>query len=311
MLNSQQWQTYILNQKNSSIYQHRAWNRVLEESLGYQSDPVLVRENNNIAGLLPFFKHKQSLETMPFGDWIAILGDKQLLKKQILAKSENNSIKLVSDEPLMEGQLASDFIDFELKITNYELIRQNSYHKKTRNMVSKAVREGIKVDMVENIDKFYLLYLQTMRKLGALPIPERVFSLALKYLKKESKIFQAKYQAKIVGYLWVFEFKETIWVWQNVTDQKFIGKGINYALYDKMIQWACESPNLNLIRFGSSHKDSHQAFFKKRWGAVEKAIFIWPEKQMENSLIFKFKPILQRLPLFWLKIIGELGYQLK
>jgi len=310
MLNSQQWQTYILNQKNSSIYQHRAWNRVLEESLGYQSDPVLVRENNNIAGLLPFFKHKQSLETMPFGDWIAILGDKQLLKKQILAKSENNSIKLVSDEPLMEGQLASDFIDFELKITNYELIRQNSYHKKTRNMVSKAVREGIKVDMVENIDSFYLLYLQTMRKLGALPIPERVFGLAIKYLKQESIIFQAQYQTKIVGYLWVFEFKKTIWVWQNVADQTFIGKGINYALYDKMIQWACTRSNLKLIRFGSSHKDSSQAFFKIRWGAIEKAIFMWPEKQGQ-AINQKIAMILGKMPLCMLKLVGEIGYKLR
>ncbi len=166
-----------------------------------------------------------------------------------------------------------NYPNFVLHLENsYEQTFQNLYHSKTRNIVRKARKESLKnkilVPLASDVSDFYNLYVPTMKKLGALALSKRIFDEVFEKFKKITYFSIAKDGDKVVSILWLFKFSTKLYVWANGSNQESLKKGSNYMVYDSAIQFG-SSESLEDVVMGNSEADSPQAFFKKRWGAVQ------------------------------------------
>jgi len=247
---------------------------------------------------------------------IRLVDEATNLARRWQANLEIFSTQKISDLPL-EYYQRPEYADYLLSTrANYEKIWQTKFHKKTRNMVRKSERVGIKIQQSpeNDLDNFYHLYLKTMRKLGLIPLPIKVFKLTWNYFAHESCLLKAVYQAKILGYLWVFVWRETLWIWANATEERYLRLGTNYALYNETIKIGCKDKRIKQIDFGGSNLDSSQEFFKLRWGGNQRLVYLisnnpQPTKkrwQLQEAM----KAMVKRLPLPILNLCGNLAYRL-
>src|SRR4030042_3099146 len=244
------WNRSVQSFENFSFFHHYFWQGVMQRGMGMKPEFLIKKNKNQITGLLPVYFKKGILGgsrfiTLPFGE-AGPLGDKQTEKALIdkafdIAKKKQASLEIFSINKL-EGlkpeiycEVAYGVCLLETDKTYEEIFRR--MHKKTRNMVRKAEKLGIIIERgkLGDLRTFYRLYLKTMRKLGGLALPSRIFNLVWQKFSKEIKLLKAIYENKILGYLWLFIWNDTLYIWANATEEKYLSLGTNYALYDAAI----------------------------------------------------------------------------
>lgn len=305
---------WLKNQK-SSIYNLPQWAEVIENCTHLKNQQFIISNQDKIVGFYQLYEGKGSLLPSPFGDYADFVGKNEISERLVDKITKHCQQKCLNwkcyiSQSLPNIKADENYCSFSLDTTvSYAEILKNKYHKKTRNMVRKAQKLDIEVDHKMNLKAFYKLYLKTMKKLRFLPIPMKVFIKTQKTFVAESVFYRAYFQNQDLAYIWAFVWDKTLWIWQNVSDNNFSGMGINYALYNQAIEDACKNPYINQISFGSSQKDSQQAFFKKRWGAETIQLYKYGEQKQLN-LQKKLSVIIKHLPLWMLEFAGNLAYKI-
>jgi hypothetical protein len=325
---SDRWNQFLKGDSQAGFYHLWQWQEINNQVFG-SSSKSLVLGDGRYQGVMPLILKrglfKRRLMT-PTSDWAGPLGS-AVFKTQLVKEAARLSQRLGADlEVVSESKIknlakglhqTSDHRYFILKTDQvYPEIFRKKIHKKTRNMVRKAEKEGvvIRVERMSNLDKFYQLYLKTMRKLGAIPLPKAVFHGVKEKLGQYGRLVTALYQTQPVGFLLIFFWLDTAWVWANVTDEDYVSLGTNYALWAKAIELACHDKKITQVNFGSSQKGSPQEFFKLRWGTEPKPVYFISSKpdviQRRQEKLGRLASFLKHLPLPIYQLIGELAYRL-
>lgn len=327
-ITSDRWNQFIEGESQAGFYHLWQWQEINNQVFGSSSKSLVVGDGR-YRGVLPLILKrglfKKRLMT-PVSDWAGPLGSEsiktQLVKEAFsLSQDLGADLEIISGSKLKNGvkglHQTSDYRYFILETDrDYTEIFLKKFHKKTRNMVRKAGKAGIvvRVGEIKDPGNFYHLYLKTMRKFGAIPLPKAVFIAVQEKLGRYGRLITSTYQGQPVGYLLVFFWKKTAWVWANVTDEDFLPLGANYVLWAKVIELACQDKKITQVNFGSSQKGSSQEFFKLRWGARPKPIYFISSKvdaiHERQEKLGKLGKILRNLPLPICQFIGELAFRL-
>lgn len=321
--NRLKWNKFILQNKNASFYHNYGWTEIVKKNLGLIPKLIIAKKGRRLVGILPLFFRKglfgTRLITLPLGE-VDLLGNNET-KGQLIKKAYRLTKKLGANLEIFTTQKMRNLPKnlyqndeyayyFLSTVKTYDKIFQDKFHKKTRNMVRKAEKAGIKVILGEkkDLNKFYKLYLGTMRKLGALPLSRKVFTLAWKKFPKESRLLKALYKDKVIGFLWIFLWSKRLWIWANATEENYLSLGTNYALYSKAVKIACKNKKIDGINFGGSEHGSSQEFFKLRWGTTKRKVFLTTNNYQATKSRWqsqkRLKTFIKRLPL-WLFEFSE------
>ena len=327
-ISSSRWNEFLKGDSQAGFYHLWQWQEINNQIFGSGSKSLVVGDGR-YQGVLPLVLKrglfKKRLMT-PLSDWAGPLGS-EAIKTRLVHEAFSLSQRLGADLEVLSGSniknlpknlhQTSDYGYFILETDkDYREIFQKKFHKKTRNMVRKAEKEGVvvKAEPMEDLDDFYRLYLQTMRKLGAIPLPKSFFIQVKERLGEYGRMVTATYQGRPIGYLLVFFWRKTAWVWANATDEEYLSLGVNYALWAKAIQLVCQDKKIVEFDFGSSKKGSSQEFFKLRWGPKPKPIYCISSKpdviQERQEKLGRLASFLKHLPLPVYQYIGELAYRL-
>lgn len=323
------WNNFIFTQPEASFYHLYKWTKIAEKTLGFKQKLLVCYEKKEVAGVLPlFFKNGflgSRLVTLPVGDWTGPIGEQKAISALIerakqLADQTPSSLEIFSISKLPKllkgiSQTGRHACYVLSPTKKHEKVFTEKMHKKTRNMVRKAKKNGIKAILADKKDlkKFYKLYLETMRKIGTIPLPFKVFQAVWENFSKETKLLKAVYKKEAIGYLWTFVWNKTLWIWANASCEKYLALGVNYALYNTAIKIACEKKGINKVNFGSSEHQSAHEFFKLRWGTQKKTIYLISNSKKTQKRWFlqaKLKPFFKKIPLWMLELAGNLAYKI-
>jgi lipid II:glycine glycyltransferase (peptidoglycan interpeptide bridge formation enzyme) len=212
------------------------------------------------------------------------------------------SILLDHELSSYKTNLTAPFLHFILEVDRpFEAVLK-AYDPTTRNKVSKANRNGItvrRVELEEGLDAYYPIFYQTMMKLKVLPFEKRLFKTVSQYFQDEARLFLAYDEGLVVAGILAFEWNGTLWIWSNASDPRFLKKASNNAVYSAVIEYACHTPSLHYVDFGSTIPNTPHHTFKKGWGGDEKPIFriAYPKPEDKASdLQKKIMTILQYFP---------------
>ena len=292
------WEPLMKSLPTSVIYQHPAWLGVLEETYGYTPMHLGCEDTSGqLRGVLPLF-YRRGWRT---GHICASLFDSPIAGP--LAYDDQARVALI--QAAIEQSRAIPGVQFHLKIKStsldglvesvigvplfetYELaLPERPDHlrldARIRWAVNKATRLGVQIREAETISDlraWYGLYLQTMRRLVAVPKLYRFFEPAWQRLHPQGLLrlllaeqVQAGHRRLVSGFLFL-QWGQTIshiftgWRWEDHALRP------NDLLHWHAIQQAC-AEGFRCYDFGNVRVgDQGLIQFKSKWGAEAKMIY--------------------------------------
>lgn len=176
-------------------------------------------------------------------------------------------------------------------------------HSKRRNEIRRAVREGTKFGVINSKEEFKNTYtiLKEVYQRAKLPLPpKKFFEIAYDKLSAEHfKVFVALFNGEIIGTMYTFCYKDTIYDWYAGSYKEYYKKYPNDLIPWQVFLWGKEN-EYKKFDFGGAGKPGIPygvRDYKKKFGGT-----------MENFGRYKkiHKPILYKIGELGLKILSKL-----
>jgi serine/alanine adding enzyme len=267
--------------KNYSPVKLCAINEVTGEIEGVLNG-VTIREMTGLLGktLLGKFSTRSIIEGGPLVSnnsldclsKMIIEYDKRVQKKSVYTETWNfNDMK-----PLLDKVESYDYEDHLNFIINLDLLEEDLWrqlHRSRRRNISKAIREGVIIEEINNrkmIPIFYDLIKETYKKVRV-PLPDiSLFESAFDQLvsKDMAKFFLAKHDDMYLSSIAVLTYNHTIFAWYFGTSNNALSLFPNDYLIWYVLKWGMEN-NYKLFDFGGAGKPDVEygpREFKRRFG---------------------------------------------
>ena len=325
-INDNEWDNCVESFKKTDIYYDRSYYKALEKYLGvkivllyYENGDAKICEVvqiNDISKFEPLSQHIKphtwfDLET-PYGyggpltenaDEIELNNYFEL--KQEWAKQHNIVSEFIRYNPLEQNQVYTNnnLIQINAKSTIYINLEseQQILHdmdSKNRNMVRKAIKNGVVVKMADEsniseiITKFKQLYKSTMDRNNASDFyyfNDEYFNNFFKDMHGKYKIFYAEYNGEIVATS-IFIFNNTnIHYYLSGANREFLNLAPNNLLLFEVAKWGAEN-GFEKFHLGGGVQNNDALFgFKKQFNTKGELPFyigrqIYNQQQFQNLI---------------------------
>jgi hypothetical protein len=284
------WDRCVLTHPEGRFCHLMGYKKVVEETYGYGAIYFAIEKDNRIVGVFPSFLCRsilfgKKIASQPFSEYGGMLAhqltqhDYEEVFEGLTEAMRQRKVNLIEihggfgiPENIKEKHLFPVFSHHRAVLElsdNPDEIWKKKISYEARKAVRKAERGGVicyqKVDTDVITNKFYPLFLTSMKRLGAPPHPPAFYAKCGEHLKDHLKIFWAEYEGKTVAALLGFAVGKTIHIINIVSDNKYWDRRPNDLCHWSFIKWGCEN-GYNYFDLGSVRYEG-QRRYKEKWGA--------------------------------------------
>jgi hypothetical protein len=287
----QEYECFLSNFEESLLYYSVKYKLLLEELLNVKSHYLIARDNDKIQAILPLMKKEG-----PYGTIINSLpyygsnGGVLSLDKRyhdFLLQEYTKLIQLVAgatyiNNPLNFTSLPLDYDILDQRIGQWTPIEYNnnieeqimsSYHGKTRNLVRKAIKLNIKVNIDNSqIDFLYSTHHENITSIGGKAKEQKFFNLLETYFEagKDYNIYIATFEGKRIGALLLFYYNKTVEYFTPAVLTEYRNyQPTSLLIYQAMID--ASKQKYSWWNWGGTWLTQDGVYhFKKRFGAIDK-----------------------------------------
>ncbi|MEI8109577.1 MAG: peptidoglycan bridge formation glycyltransferase FemA/FemB family protein [Chitinophagia bacterium] len=271
---------------------------------------IALNKEDNIEGVLPLIYKEGSLgrvyNSLPFyGSNGGVLANDQECFDFIIenynrfVEDTDFAASTVITNPLRPSDnyegIASNYKDYRigqfssiLFSDDHENKLMDSFHYKTRNVIRKAVKEGVEVSIDNSaIDFLYNTHVNNMTAIGGKPKPKAFYENFPSYYQagKDYNIYLASFQSEPIAAMLVFYFNGTVEYYTPVIVEKYRSmQPLSLLIYHAMI----DASKIGYVRWnwgGTWASQDGVYSFKKRWGTYDINYYYYT--QLKNSDILK------------------------
>jgi len=277
------WNGLVNSCADSKIYHLYQWGALLEEVHGHKLIYLL-----DDGGVFPavYIKSRifgNRLVSLPFADYGGPC-----------AKDKGTAQRLISKCRQVAQELDVDFIEIRCPDSLYfdafkeqGFVRRDEYltfmlpldrkieelwagvGDKNRNMVRKAEKNGVQVVEAKtkaDLRIFYLLYRETMKRLGSPPQPFRFFGRMWDLFYPKNLIMPlVKYEERYIAGSLFFLHNDIIHHAYSCSSRESLNLAPNNLIQWHIIRWGNEY-RFRHLDFGRSRENAGNVLFKRRWG---------------------------------------------
>lgn len=291
------WDGYVRAHPRGSAYHLGAWAGIAHGAYGFKPRYLALEEGGTLRGVLPLFYGRgvlsgRRLTSMPIARAAGPLGDTPedeaalLDAARGLLATERARQAIVQStaegyERAAEGwSVAPDQPTWRMALPGDRDELRAAIRRSSQNVVrgiKRAEKAGVTVresGSREDLDRFYALYLSTMRKHRALPRTRRQLELARRGLGPSGvfRLFVAELDGDVVAGGIFHAFRDTLELLYNASDESRLDARPNHALYSNAMGWAIDR-ELGWFDFGGAVEGTSLATFKAQWGATPTPIY--------------------------------------
>ncbi|MGQ9609105.1 MAG: lipid II:glycine glycyltransferase FemX [bacterium] len=320
------WDQIILRCQYSEALHSSQWCNALSLSFKQMTPLYLLIKDNkhNIIGAMPCFLFNpipfiKTLLSMPWtlpGGPLFFSSDDifsavlSVNKKLDEISKKYHSYKTVitlpvnSHNDIHKGLISSGYIIENKNFTHILDVREgyenvwNSYNKRVRGAIRKAIKSGVIVSEAKNeedMEDFYKLYLSMMDKFNSTPKPYSLFKLL--QTSSIAKLIAAYFEDKLIAGLLFIHFNKTVRLWVEASDHNYLNYRPNNAIIDYIVRWACNN-EYSFVDFGASPPDNNGLVaFKEEWRAEKVWFYTYARlySAWKNTLWHKLEPPIRRI----------------
>jgi serine/alanine adding enzyme len=285
-----EWNQFAKSQQGVGFYHLSQYSKLIEETYGYEAVGFILKKGGQIQAVLPASFSKsilfgKKLVSQPFSEYGGILSGaieengysvllryvkEYCLRRGIPNLEIHGNLGLPDD--IKDGYFlaANPYRYAVLKLlADPESMRKMVFDYQIRKALNKAERSAVRgfQDSSPEIikEKFWPLFLRSMKRLGSPPHPLNYFMRLQKYYPENLKVFWAEVQGKLVSALLGFAVGKRIQITNIVSDESHWELRPNDFVHWEFIKWGCEN-GYEEFDFGSARYEG-QVKYKKKWGA--------------------------------------------
>lgn len=289
----EKYSDFLASHKETLFYYTIQYRDFLVNLLNCESEYYIAVQDNEIKGVLPILKK--------YGKWgwvynsLAYYGSNGgivandeaasealvLQYNRVIAQSEVAAATLINN-PLSERDMRKvdhDLVDSRigqftplLSTSSINDTLLSSIHGKTRNMIRKAQKAGVTVEIDNNqIDFLYRVHQENMLAIGGKPKDRKFFESVADYFQvgKQFDIYVAKLDDNIIAALLVFYFNHVVEYYTPVIVERYrTYQPLSLIIFEAMLKSA--SNGFTWWNWGGTWLTQEGVYrFKKRWGTKD------------------------------------------
>ena len=323
------WNQYVSNHPNASLYHQYSWRKVIAESFHHPSIYLVAQDNRgNIVGLLPLIWLKSRLFgsfsiSIPFFNYGGPLCDNDKIAIQLL----NSAKELISKYQWehIEIRTTQPGYAFPYRDTKASMIRrlpttEDDLDKEIGSKVRAQIKQGavhspqIIFGSSELLNDFYQVFSIHMRDLGTPVYSRDFFANILKEFPSSATLVVVRLGGEPVAAAFLIGHREMLEIPWASTLKKTNKLNMNMWMYRQILGYAIDK-GYQFFDFGRSTIDAGTFRFKKQWGAAPVKHY-WYYLKLDDQAIPELNPnnpkyklliaIWKRLPVAISNLIGPL-----
>lgn len=297
--NKDLWNDFVSAHPYAYVYHLWEWGDVLQRTYNLGRWYFAVKEDGRIVAVLPVFYIRDlffadKIVSLPFCEYGGpLLG--RCFDQSVTEKALTMLVKNVCE---LGGKLGIDYIELRqppmsfsafFSSTGFRVLRRYATFKidltageskiwgsldgRTRRHVKKAMRFRIEVKdvNVDNLKRYYALYLRTQKRLGSPPHSYAFFENMYDGFVSRGllRMLLAVYEGEPIAGIMVFCFNGKLYWWNNVLDRKHAGLNPTNLLLWHIIRWGVENDFVALDLGRTRPENAGVYHFKSGWGGQE------------------------------------------
>jgi lipid II:glycine glycyltransferase (peptidoglycan interpeptide bridge formation enzyme) len=296
-LNFEEYENHLISNQSSTFFHSINHLKYLSNILNSKPKFIVVKEDQKIKGVLPFFSKKDKIgeivNSLPFfGSYGGLIASENNVREVIIDElNEYNKMNEVISCTIISNPFDNNYSIYDKKfkfqtkenrmiqctdISNHtEESLFSSFEKRTRWSVRKAEKNNINIISVDKdndlIKKFYEMHEKSMNIKNGRPKPKSVFKNVLKNFtpKKDYEIIAAIKNDKPLAFVLVFYYKEFAEYYMPAYDAEFLNLQSPSILIWSTMKNALKR-NVKFYNFGGTWKNQDSLYlFKRSWGAKD------------------------------------------
>jgi FemAB-related protein (PEP-CTERM system-associated) len=274
------WDNFVQGQPGGSLFHLIGWKRATEKTFGYDPCYLYCERNGKITGVLPLFHVSNwiigdCLCSVPFGVYGGICAADEESRDALFAHVQqlaiSNGVEHLDlrqrDGALFPGAHSNKlYTVFTTALSPNPELNLKKLPRDTRYMIRKGEKMGLHVKHgLEQLDAFYVLFCESMRRLGTPVFPKILFHNLIEEFSSQVDLVVLYSDAKPVSGVFSFMFRDTFLPYYAGANSLAPSLAANNFMYWHLMNHAAEH-GLTSFDFGRSKKNTGAYHFKSQWG---------------------------------------------
>ena len=273
------WDAFVEGCPDATFFHRAGWRRVLEETLGHPAHYLFAERDGSITGVLPLGHVKSRL----FGN--ALISVPFCVYGGVASQDPGSAQALTAAARDLAEDLGVDYLELrhrerhnpdwpckdDLYVTFRKAIDPDpeknmlAIPRKQRAMVRKGIKHELRSEPDAEVDRFFPIYADSVRRLGTPVFSRRYFEALLSVFGPDSDVLTVTRDGQPVSSVLNFYFRdEVLPYYGGGTEQARAVAGFDF-LYWEVMRRACER-GCRTFDYGRSKRGTGSFSFKKNWG---------------------------------------------
>lgn len=274
------WNEYVQSADDTTFFHLADWKDVIERSFGHDTYFIYAEKNGVIEGVLPL-GHVRSLL---FGNALisnpfCVYGGVSATSESIRQALENRAVEIANklnvdylelrnkDENNCDWETKDLYVTFTKEIDPDPDVNLQAIPRRQRRMVRKAMEKGLRAEVDNDIDSFYISYSTSVRNLGTPVFSKKYFRVLMDVFKDKCEIMSVFKDDRIISSVMSFYFKDQVLPYYGGGTFEARTYNANDFMYWELMRMSAER-GIRTFDYGRSKKGVGSYSFKKNWGFV-------------------------------------------
>ncbi len=274
----ERWDAFVASTPGSTFFHRVGWAAILEEVFGFRVHYLQALRGDQLVGILPLAEVRSrlfghSFRSLPLASAAGVLAiDAEAASALIqeaarIAESSGAAYVEIRHEQAQAG-LPSQllYVDFRMPLPEVMDERMLVIPQKRRNMVRKAIKQGLSAVRDDSVEKFFPVFAENARDHGTPTLPQRLFDLIVAKFGADVGILSvADAAGRRVSSIMCFFHRGVVIA--HFAGESAVAKRLaaNDLKYWEVMKWARER-GCTEFDIGRSKQGTGSFEFKRLWG---------------------------------------------
>jgi FemAB-related protein (PEP-CTERM system-associated) len=319
------WNAYVHAHPDGTFFHLAEWQDVLARAFEHRTHYLLAERQDTIVGVLPLAEVKSllfghALVSTPFCVYGGIVADDDTVHAALTEAACALARELGVDHLEMRNRRrqhpewpAKDlYVTFRKPIDPDSEKNMLAIPRKQRAMVRKGIKEGLRAEIDERVDRHYDLYAESLRNLGTPVFAKRYLQILKDVFGEACDIVTILKGDRAVASVLNFYFRDEVLPYYGGGTQEARAVAGNDFMYWQVMERAREK-GCRLFDYGRSKRGTGAFDFKTYWGFEPEQLhyeyYLVKRKEMPNlsptnPRFGKAIELWRKLPLKFTQLVG-------
>jgi FemAB-related protein (PEP-CTERM system-associated) len=319
------WNAFVVLHPDGTFFHLAGWQDVLRRAFGHRTHYLLAERAGEIRGVLPLAEVRSvlfghALVSTPFCVYGGILAADRAARDVLEEEACALARSLGVDHLEMRNRRRShpDWPCKDLYVTFRKAISEDpeqnmlAIPRKQRAMVRKGIKEELRAEVDERVDRHYDMYSESLRNLGTPVFSRRYLDVLKEVFGEACEIVTILKGDRAVASVLNFYFRDEVLPYYGGGTQEARAVAGNDFMYWQVMERAREK-GCRIFDFGRSKRGTGAFDFKTYWGFEPEPLYYeyylvkrteMPNLSPTNPTFGKAIDLWRRLPLRLTQILG-------